>query len=176
MGNQFVSPHLTTPSDCAGATKNIDVLLLDKPSVYPKMEMFPMLSKWKSVIAALQSSGKVVETVVVPQTPAADAEVTDKLKRAKVVLTESGTARYTPEGWVDALLAKALVISDMPYDRVREFRRLSVEVSQEAGVPALQQTVEKWLSDSTALSQKTTEVRLTLSATCCLTILTTARG
>merc|ERR1711871_895019 len=48
-------------------------------------------------------------------------------------------------------------ISDMPYDRVREFRRFSVEVSQEAGVPELRQTVEKWLSDSTVLSQKTTE-------------------
>jgi hypothetical protein len=57
------------------------------------------------------------------------------------VLTESGTARYSPHGWTDALLAGALVISDMPYDRVREFRRFSVEVAQEASAKVLQKTV-----------------------------------
>lgn len=134
------------------------MLLLDKPSAYPDLAMFPMLTKWKTVITALQAAGKTVETVAVPHAPAADADVADKLKRAKVVLTESGTARYTPEGWVDALLAKALVISDMPYDRVREFRRFSVEVSQEASAAVLQTTVEQWLGNVDALAQKTAEV------------------
>ena len=141
-------------------TKNIDVLLIDKPSSYPKIEMFPMLSKWKTVITALQAAGRSVETVVVPHAPATDADVAEKLKRAKVVLTESGTARYSPEGWVDALLAKALVISDMPYDRVREFRRFSVEVSQDASAAVLQTIVEQWLGNVDALTQKTTDVRL----------------
>lgn len=136
------------------------MLLLDKPSAYPDLAMFPMLTKWKTVITALQAAGKTVETVAVPHAPAADADVADKLKRAKVVLTESGTARYTPEGWVDALLAKALVISDMPYDRVREFRRFSVEVSQEASAAVLQTTVEQWLGNVDALAQKTAEVRV----------------
>jgi hypothetical protein len=141
-------------------TKNIDVLLIDKPSSYPKIEMFPMLSKWKTVITALQAAGRSMETVVVPHAPATDADVAEKLKRAKVVLTESGTARYSPEGWVDALLAKALVISDMPYDRVREFRRFSVEVSQDASAAVLQTIVEQWLGNVDALTQKTTDVRL----------------
>lgn len=144
---------------CAGAAKNIDVLLLDKPGDYPKMEMFTMLAKWKTVVAALQAAGKVVETVVVPHAPAADADIADKLRRSKIVLTESGTARYTPEGWVDAVAAGALVISDMPYDRVREFRRFSVEVTQEASAAVLQATVEQWLGNPTALAQKTGEVR-----------------
>lgn len=140
------------------------------------MEMFPMLPKWKTVAAALQAAGKVVETVVVPHDPTADADVADKLRRAKVVLTESGTARYTPEGWVDALLAGALVISDMPFDRVREFRRFSVEVSQDASAQVLQMTVEQWLGNPNVLAQKTTEVRCWAADRQRVSVLADARG
>lgn len=70
------------------------------------------------------------------------------------MLTESGTARYSPAGWADALLAGALVISDMPFDRVREFRRFSVEVTQEATAAVLQKTVEDWLGNAPVLAQK----------------------
>ena len=54
------------------------VLLLTKPADFPKMEMFPMLAKWKTALAVLAAAGKKTEEVVVQCAPGADAALADK--------------------------------------------------------------------------------------------------
>ena len=131
--------------------KATDVLLVRRPG--QNAESYPMMERWATVCASLKSAGKNVEVfdAAAPtegtDAAAADEELAGRIRRAKIVLGSAGAARYAPADWEEALVAGALVISDMPYDRVREFRRLSVEVAADASAEQLQAAVEQWLGD-----------------------------
>ena len=141
--------------------KATDVLLVRRPG--QNAESYPMMERWATVCASLKTAGKEVEVfdVAAPtegaDAAAADEELAGRIRRAKIVLGSAGAARYAPADWEEALVAGALVVSDMPYDRVREFRRLSVEVAADASAEQLQAVVEQWLGDGAGRLAKVQE-------------------
>ncbi len=71
------------------------------------------------------------------------AEYSKKLQTAKMLLTDAAWVFYSVQKYSEAPTAGALLVCDMPHDRMREFRHSSVEVSTKMTNEQLSKTV-KW--------------------------------
>ncbi len=73
------------------------------------------------------------------------SEYADRLKSTKILLTDSASVHYSVQKYTEALVAGCLIVGDMPHDRMREYRRFSVEVPTKADVRHLATVVKYWL-------------------------------
>ena len=69
----------------------------------------------------------------------------NRLKSTKILLTDSASVHYSVQKYTEALVAGCLIIGDIPHDRMREYRRFSVEVPTMADVRHLAAVVKYWL-------------------------------
>ena len=139
----------TTSSELVGATlpRSIDVLLVSRPD---DSSVYPLQSRWREVAQGLRAAGHTIA-----QIDGASHETLKTLRKAKIVLTETGSRRYMPPEWEDALGSGCLVMADMPAERMREFKRFSVEVRRNSSVAELLQQVKQWLVDTSGREEKT---------------------
>ena len=152
VGSQLERVHFVGSHAAMGELRRAtDVLLVRKPDG----PSHPLHGRWKQVAEQLRQSGYTVEEYTVGAAPS--VELFEKMQQAKMVLTESTSRRYMPPEWEDALTAGCLVLSDMPAERMREFRRFSVPVRREAPAADLVGTVEKWFHDTATREEKTME-------------------
>jgi hypothetical protein len=148
-----VAPHLSEVGEFASdGSRTLDVLLVTKPSAAGGL--YSLHPRWVEAAAALRAAGLTVEETTAG---GGSAQMMTQLKRAKVVLTETTSRRYKPPEWEDALGSGCLVMSDMPGERMREYRRFSVVVPRDAKAPALTELVQKWVADAAARGVKTKE-------------------
>ena len=139
-----------TAGGAAGATRATDVLLVSKPG---DASRYPLYPRWKEAAATVRSLGYTVE-----EWSGGEAEeLVAMLRRAKLVVTESGSRRYMPAEWEAALGSGCLCLSSMPSERMREFRRFSVEVPRDASAAQLADLAQRWLRDADARRAKTDE-------------------
>jgi hypothetical protein len=73
------------------------------------------------------------------------SDYADKLKSTKILLTDSASVHYSVQKYTEALVAGCLIVGDIPHDRMREYRRFSVEVPTKADVKHLAEVVKYWL-------------------------------
>lgn len=78
------------------------------------------------------------------------------LKSSKILLTDSATVHYSVQKYTEGLMAGCLLIGDIPHDRMREYRRLMVEVPTKAPIEQLAKVVRYWLSHNAERLAKTT--------------------
>lgn len=67
----------------------------------------------------------------------------ERLQTAKILLTDAAWVFYSVQKYSEAPTAGALLVCDIPHDRMREFRHGSVEVSTKMSNQELTSTV-KW--------------------------------
>lgn len=72
-------------------------------------------------------------------------EYANRLKSTKILLTDSASVHYSVQKYTEALVAGCLIVADIPHDRMREYRRFSVEVPTKADVRHLATVVKYWL-------------------------------
>eukprot|EP01043_Picozoa_sp_COSAG02_P033810 COSAG02_NODE_2327_length_9127_cov_2.645990_1_plen_905_part_00 len=77
--------------------------------------------------------------------PKQQKEYADKLKNTKILLTDSASVHYSVQKYTEALVAGCLIVGDIPHDRMREYRRFSVEVPTKSDVRHLATVVKYWL-------------------------------
>ena len=61
------------------------------------------------------------------------------------MLTDSASVHYSVQKYTEALVAGCLIIGDIPHDRMREYRRFSVEVPTKASPEHLAKVVIYWM-------------------------------
>eukprot|EP01051_Picozoa_sp_SAG22_P009061 SAG22_NODE_728_length_7596_cov_342.279178_1_plen_973_part_00 len=73
-------------------------------------------------------------------------EYCEELKSTKILLTDSAWVHYSVQKYSESVVAGALMIGDIPHDRMREYRRIMVEVpGQNVSKQHLGRVVKWWL-------------------------------
>jgi hypothetical protein len=70
------------------------------------------------------------------------------MQSTKILLTDTAKVHYSVQKYTEGLVAGALLIGDVPHDRMREYRRVIVEVPTSASPAALAKVVKRWLRPS----------------------------
>ena len=151
-----VAPHFSEVGAFeSDGGRTIDVLLVSKPSpATGSGGLYSLHPRWLESATALRAAGL---TVVETTAGRGSTQLLEQLQTAKAVLTEATSRRYMPPEWEDALGTGCLVMSDMPGERMREYRRFSVAVPREATAPALVELVQTWVADTAGRGVKTKE-------------------
>jgi len=72
------------------------------------------------------------------------------LKKCKIVFVTSSLRRFALRKYVEAAMAGALLIGDLPAERQAEFRQYVVEINKGMSAAEIKAIVEKWLNDEPA--------------------------
>lgn len=82
------------------------------------------------------------------------AEYSERLQTAKMLLTDAAWVFYSVQKYSEAPTAGALLVCDIPHDRMREFRHGSIEVSTKMTHEQLSSTVKWWLDHPEEMREK----------------------
>eukprot|EP01116_Phalansterium_solitarium_P011547 TRINITY_DN27274_c0_g1_i1.p1 TRINITY_DN27274_c0_g1~~TRINITY_DN27274_c0_g1_i1.p1 ORF type:complete len:420 (+),score=120.69 TRINITY_DN27274_c0_g1_i1:122-1381(+) len=74
----------------------------------------------------------------------------NQLKTSKIVLMCSSLRRYALRKYVEAAMAGALVIADLPAERQEEFKEFVVEINRNMDATTIRDIINHWLADDKA--------------------------
>jgi hypothetical protein len=132
------------------ALRDIDVLLAGRVEYF-----YPLRTKFYDLAVAGSDppiTVRVHPTYALENASAAEAQAADyaaQLKRAKIVLVCRSTRNFALRKYVEAAMAGALVVGDVPDERMSEFRSWLVEARVDESDAALLERLRWWLAHRT---------------------------